>query len=85
MLNFYSPGPDYGLEGTFGVEKTGIIEKKVMFLFIEIPPERGICLLFSLFISLFVFPKSFKTIAASITLIVIPPCRVCGESDPPIR
>ena len=82
-FNFYSPGPDYGLERTFGVEKTGTTEKKFIFLFIETPRKRGRCLLFSLFNSLFVFPKSFKTIAASITVIVTPPCRVCGESDPP--
>ena len=78
-FNFYSPGQDYGLERTFGVEKTVIIENKFTFSFIEIPLSKGICHLFSLFISLFFIPKSFKTIAASIINLLIPPCRVCED------
>ena len=84
-FNFYSPGQDYGLESTFGVEKTVIIENKFTFSFIEIPVSKGMSLLFSLLIFLFVIPKSFKTIAACISNLLIPPCRVCEESDPPIK
>ena len=83
-FNFYSPGQDYGLESTFGVEKTVITENKFTFSFIEIPFSKGMCLLFSLLIFLFVIPKSFKTIAASIINLLIPPCRVREISDPPI-
>jgi len=83
-FNFYSPWQDYGLESTFGVEKTGIIENKFTFSFIEIPDKQGKGKMSSLFISLFILTKSFKTIAASIFAILIPPCRVCEISDPPI-
>ena len=83
-FNFYSPGQDYGLERTFGVEKTVIIENKFTFSFIEIPLSKGICHLFSLLISLFFIPKSFKTIVACIMNLLLPPCRVCEVSDPPI-
>ena len=83
-FNFYSPGQDYGLESGFGVEKTVIIENKFNFSFIELLLSKGICLLFSLLIFLFFIPKSFKTIAASIINLLIPPCRVCEISDPPI-
>jgi len=83
-LNCYSPGQDYGLESTFWVEKTVIIENKFTFSFIEIHLSKGMCLLFSLLILLFVIPKSFKTIAACIINLLIPPCRVCEISDPPI-
>ena len=83
-FNFYSPGQDYGLKSIFGVEKTVIIENKFTCSFIEIPLSKGICLLFSLLIFLFFIPKSFKTIAASIINLLIPPCRVCEISDPPI-
>ena len=85
MLNFYSPGPDYGLERTFGIEKTVIIENKFTFSFIEIPDKQGTGKMFSLINSLFILTKSFKTIAVSIFAILIPPCRVCEESDPPIK
>ena len=70
---------------TFGIEKTEKIEDMVIFSCIEIPLKRGKCGLFSLFISLFFIPKSLKTIVASILVILIPPCRVCEESDPPIK
>lgn len=84
-FNFYSPGQDYGLESTFWVEKTVIIENKFTFSFIEIPLNKGMCLLFSLLILLFVIPKSFKTIDACKINLLIPPCRVCEVSDPPIK
>ena len=85
-FNFYSPGQDYGLQRTFGIEKTVIIENKFTFSFIEIPISfsKGMCLLFSLLISLFFIPKSFKTIAACIINLLNPPCRVREISDPPI-
>lgn len=73
------------MESAFGVEKTVILENKFTFSFIEIPVSKGINLLFSLLIFLFVIPKSFKTIAACIINLLIPPCRVCEESDPPIK
>ena len=81
---FIVPGQDYGLESTFGVEKTVIIENKFTFSCIEIPLSKGICFLFSLLIFLFDIPKSFKTIAASKINLLIPPCRVREISDPPI-
>jgi len=84
-FNFYSPGQDYGLESNFGIEKTVIIENIFTFSFIEIPLNKGMCLLFSLLILLFVIPKSFKTIAACKINLLIPPCRVCEVSDPPIK
>ena len=40
-FNFYSPGQDYGLESTSGVEKTVIIENKFTFSFIEMPLSKG--------------------------------------------
>ena len=81
---FIVPGQDYGLESTFGVEKTVIIENKFTFSCIEIPLSKGIWFLFSLLFFLFDIPKSFKTIAACINSLLIPPCRVREISDPPI-
>ena len=83
-FNFYSPGTDYGLERTFGIEKTVMIENIFTFSFIEIPDNKCTGMMFSLFICLFILTKSFKTIAVSKFAILIPPCRVCEESDPPI-
>lgn len=82
-FNFYSPGQDYGSESILGVEKTVITENKFTFSFIEIPLSKGICHLFSLLFFIFVVPKSFKTIAASIIILLSPPCRVREISDPP--
>ncbi len=83
-FNFYSPGTDYGLGRAFGIEKTVIIENKFGFFCIEIPDKKGMDKMFSLFISLFFIPKSFKTIVTGKFAILSPPCRVCEESDPPI-
>ena len=83
-INFYSPGVDYGLDRTFGIEKTVIIENKFTISFIEIPGNTGMRKMFSLFINLLSIPKSFKTIATIIFAILSPPCRVCEESDPPV-
>lgn len=77
-------GQDYGLESAFGFEKTVIIEDKFTFSCIEILFSKGICLLFSLLIFLFDIPKSFRTIAAGLINLLVPPCRVREISDPPI-
>ena len=73
------------MERTFGIEKTVIIENKFNFSFIEMPDKQGTGNMLSLFICLFILTKSFKTIAVSKFAILSPPCRVCEESDPPIK
>jgi hypothetical protein len=85
IYKFYSPGPDYGSERTFGDEKTVVLENMVTFSCMKIPRKKGTGKMFSLFISLFFLTKSFKTIATIIFEILSPPCRVCEESDPPIK
>ena len=73
------------MERAFGNEKTVKTENKFTFSFIEIPDKKGIDKMFSLVISVFFITKSFKTIVTNIFVILIPPCRVCEESDPPIK
>ena len=73
------------MKRAFGIEETIKIENIFTFSCIEIPDKKGIDKIFSLFISIFFIPKSFKTIVTIIFVILTPPCRVREESDPPIK